>query len=301
MNTKNSKSTKNTRPKNKRDYKEKEDDIYRNLNSQKNEKVAQKKATTSKRTSSKKIRKMKPKKTVNKFARAVTLIIILGIICIFIAFSPIFNITYIEVINNNNISQEKIESVSGISLDTNIFRINSSEVKNNLKMYLENVNIKRSFPNKIILDVKERTAKCLIEFAGGYIQVDSQGYMIEAVKEKEDLPVLIGISTKLEDIAVGKRLIEEDLKKLETVMKIIEISKSNDIYSLITKIDISKADDYKLILESEQKIVYLGDCSNLPTRILYLCSILEKKKGIEGEIFINGNLDTDRVYFTPKI
>jgi hypothetical protein len=50
-------------------------------------------------------------------------------------------------------------------------------------------------------------------------------------------------------------------------------------------------------LDSEGKTVYLGDCKDINTRILYLKAILEKESGNSGEVFINADLDTGYVYF----
>ena len=47
--------------------------------------------------------------------------------------------------------------------------------------------------------------------------------------------------------------------------------------------------------------INLGSCSDLNTRILYMKDIIEKEKGIKGEVFINGNLTEDRVFFRESV
>ena len=56
-----------------------------------------------------------------------------------------------------------------------------------------------------------------------------------------------------------------------------------------------------MYFDSEQKIAYLGDCSDLETRMLYLAAILEKEKGNPGEIFVNINLNTDDAFFRESV
>ena len=68
-----------------------------------------------------------------------------------------------------------------------------------------------------------------------------------------------------------------------------------------SKIDISDCKNYTLYLESEKKTVYLGDCSDLNTRILYVKAIIEQESGIAGEIFVNVDLNDDNVFFREKI
>ena len=59
--------------------------------------------------------------------------------------------------------------------------------------------------------------------------------------------------------------------------------------------------DYKLFFDTEQKEAYLGDCSDLETRMLYLTAILRSESGKPGEIFVNMNLNQDNVFFRESV
>lgn len=87
---------------------------------------------------------------------------------------------------------------------------------------------------------------------------------------------------------------------METIIKIVETANLNEIGQYITKIDISDEKNYTLILETIQKTVYLGDCSDLNTRMLYLNGIIEYYKDVPGEIFIDMDLNTENAYFREK-
>lgn len=232
---------------------------------------------------------------------------LLGIIFIIIAFcllsSNIFNIKTITVVGNKKLSNEEIISLSRIQKYTNLFKINKLQSMENIKenAYIEEVNIKRKFPAEIQIEVKERIPKYMLQFADSYVYINSQGYMLEISNEKLEVPILIGITTDLSNIQAGNRLNEEDLKKMNMVIHIFETANSNEIGHLITKIDISDDKNYTLILETEGKTVYLGDCTELNTRILYLKSILELEKGVSGELFLNEDLNDQKVHFKPSI
>ena len=88
---------------------------------------------------------------------------------------------------------------------------------------------------------------------------------------------------------------------INTIIKIVETAVAHDIDNLITKIDISEERNYTLILEKEGKTVYLGDATNLNTRMIYLSGILSREKGVPGEIFLNMNLNTEDAFFREKI
>lgn len=88
---------------------------------------------------------------------------------------------------------------------------------------------------------------------------------------------------------------------MDKIIKIVETAAVHDIDSLITKIDISDDRNYTLILETEGKTAYLGEATDLNTRMIYLSGILSREKGVAGEIFLNMNLNTEDAYFREKI
>ena len=248
----------------------------------------------------KKIKKKQFRLKILKYSALVILII--GVI-VFAMVSPIFNITNITVTGNNKLTVDEVISLSRIENNENIFRISKNNVIKNIKQnaYVNKVEIHKKYPNSIQINIEERVSNFLLQFGNGYVYINNQGYMLEISSEKLELPIIIGFSTPQEDLVAGNRLIQEDLEKLETVIRIISSAQSNGIANLITSIDISDSNNYTLYLESEKKTVYLGDCSNLGTRILYLIGILENEKDHEGEIFINMNLNTDYPFFREKV
>ena len=217
--------------------------------------------------------------------------------------SPLFNIQTINVLNNDKISTEKILSLAGIELGENTYKINKKLIKDNVKQnaYIESISITRKLPNILNITVKEREATYMLEIGAGYAYINNQGYILEINSQKINTPIITGITTIVEDVKEGNRLYVQDLEKLGKVLEIYESAATNQINDLITKIDISNKQDYILLLEQEQKKVHLGDCSDIDTRILYLKEILELEKGKSGEVFINGDLSKDRVFFRENI
>ena len=177
-------------------------------------------------------------------------------------------------------------------------RLTREKIKENA--YIENVEITKKIPSTVEIKVEEREAKYMLQFADSYVYINNQGYMLEISNEKLDIPILIGFTTDLSNIKAGNRINVADLNKMNMVIKIYETAKSNGLGNLITKIDISNEKNYTIILEKEGKTVYLGDCSELNTRILYLKSILETSQGKSGELFLNVDLNSQEAYFRPS-
>ena len=280
--------------------------VKKNINKKSKENVKQ----SSKKNRIKKPRKLseeqiKRRRFILKLVKWISLsLIIIGII-ICIMLSPLFNIKKIEVKNNNKISYEQIVSLSSIQINDNTFKYSKSDIKNKIKenSYIEEVKVKRLLPDVFQIEVKERTAKLMLLFGNAYVYINSQGYILEISNENINLPIIKGYKTEEKDIVPGKRLCNEDLDKLSVVLKIIEFSQSEQILDKITGIDIEDEDDYKIIMENEQKIAHLGNCSMLEERILWVKTILNEIKDLPGDIFVNMNLNSERVepFFRERV
>ena len=176
----------------------------------------------------------KRKKRNKRIKFILKLVILIGLIVgsiVFALTSPIFNIKDIQVTNNNAISGETIISLSGLSKDQNIFKFKTSDVINKIKEnpYIEEVKVNRKFPSTVQIEVKERTATYSVDFLGKYAYINNQGYILEISEDKKGMPVIQGISTKEDQVVPNNRLNNEDLEKLEDVIKIMNASKENGL------------------------------------------------------------------------
>ena len=247
----------------------------------------------------------KRRKRIFKIIKWLMLIaIIIGGI-IFAMLSPIFNITNIEVVGNAKISSDTIISLSGLNINQNIFNFRTSDVVENIKQnaYIDKVEIDRNLPDELKITVTEREPTYMFTFGNAYVYINNQGYILEITSEKGNFPMITGYQTPEEQIIEGNRLCTDDLQRLEDVLRIMEAARSVDggVDKLITQIDISDKSNYILTLEKEKKQVYLGDASNLGTKMLWINKLLEEEKDNEGIIFINVDLINSEPYFRRKV
>lgn len=249
----------------------------------------------------------KRNRLIKRIKRIVKFVLLLGIIIgaiVFATCSPIFNITDIEVLNNNRVSSDTIISLSGIQTNENIFRFIATKAINNTKQnaYIEEVKIKRVLPSKVQIEVTEREPKFSVPVLGEFAYISTQGYILEIAQNELNLPVIYGLQTAEENILVGNRIIEDDLRSLETILKIMSAMNDVGLYDKVTNIDISDKNDYSIYMQEEKKTIHLGDASNLSNKMLYVVTIIEQEKDIEGDIFANGDLNSSfKVYFREKL
>lgn len=226
-------------------------------------------------------------------------IIILAMIIgagIYALLSPIFNIKNISVLGNTKISADEIISLSEVQLEQNMFQYQKSDIIKNIKKnaYIDMVKINRKIPDKIEIVVTERKPSFLLQFANAYAYISNQGYILEISTKKLELPILIGCETEQENIQAGYRLCTEDLQKLGDVLKIIEAATSNKLAKFITSIDVTDNENYILTLKEKKKVVYLGDTSNLSTKMLWILKVNEEEGNVQGDIILNMNLNDER-------
>lgn len=269
-------------------------------NVQKQRKQKSNKVNKNKLSKEQEIKKINRKRFI--FSLVLLLVILLACIIYFLT-TPIFNIINIEVTGNKKISADTYISLTQIQLNsTNIFAITKGNITKNIKQnaYVESVEVKRKLPNVLQINVTEREVAYQAKYNDQFIYIDKQGYILEINEEKQDIIKIDGLSTIQEAINVGQRLNNEDLNKLDTILKIVNYCNYNSIENEIQTIDATDTSNYTIYFSKYGQVAYLGDASNLSERILWLKTILEKENGNEGEIFINGNINENKVYFKAK-
>jgi len=261
---------------------------------------------TKKNKPKKTTKKPAKKKTKNKNAKKVKLLKWTSLIVLIISailvllFSDLFNIKKIEVINNNRISSQEIINLSTLKVEENMFKTFNKTIEEAIKSnpYIENVKISKKLNGTVVLDITERVATFIIELNNGYAYINNQGYILELSAIKLDVPKIIGLSTQTENIVTGNRLNVEDLKKLDTIIQIMQTAESRDLSKIITEIDITDNTNYILNLETEQKIIYFGDSSKINEKMLWIEYTVNENKGIEGILFVN---NIEKPYFRSKV
>ena len=237
------------------------------------------------------------------FKIGATVIIIVIAIFVFLK-SPFFNIEEINVKIDHNtmLTESEIKELSNIVVGQNMFSINKKKSIENIETnsYVESVKIKRKVPNKLEIEVVERTIAFQFEINGAYAYIDNCGVVIDQKSEKKDCITIAGYKTV--DIITGNKLNDEDIQGLSDVMIIIQEAKNNDIIDDITKIDISNHDDYLVYFENSGKFAHIGDITSINDKMTRVAKILKVEENVEGEIFVNVDFNGGKYpYFREKV
>ena len=279
-----------------------------NKNKVQNKSIGQAKNKIQNQKLSKPITKEKAIKKINRRKTIISVVILFFIVIIggiYFLTTPVFNVASIEVTGNNKNSIDTYISLSEINInETNIFAFSGSDIEKRLKNnpYVEAVKVKKVLPNILELHVTERTLAYQVKYLNSYIYLNDQGYILEINEEKQNVPTIEGISSIQENIQPGQRLKNEDLLKLDTILKIVNYLKYNNISE--SKLTLIKAEDitnYILEFKEDNKTVYIGDSSSITEKMTAVTQILEAEKGKKGKIYANEDaLKRNRIYFREE-
>ena len=95
--------------------------------------------------------------------------------------SPLFNLSEVQVLNNEKLSSESIVSLSELNIGENIYKVTKRKLVNKIKQnaYVESVKVERKLPNRIAITIKERKTTFMLEYANSYVYINNQGYILE--------------------------------------------------------------------------------------------------------------------------
>lgn len=269
---------------------------------EKNEKTNHRKKVKRKLT----IKEIKRKQRANKTIRITILIFIAIGAVLLLLLSPIFNVKEVRIEGNEKVSKQEILSLIKIGKDTNIFKASDNYIKEKLKqnayINIDETTTRKILPEIIEINIKERSIEFQLEFGSSFAYIDKLGNIMEiSSKSIENTIKLLGYETSNDNIKPGSKLDEKDISKINDIIQINNTAKNYGIQDKITSINIKDSDDYVMYLENEKKTVHLGNNNALETKMLYTKAILEREKDIEGEIFVNMDLNKKNAYFKQNV
>ena len=133
----------------------------------------------------------------------------------------------------------------------------------------------------------------------GVLDVLSFDDQVVVVETELGLLTVKGENIRINKLSIdtSEVIVEGEISYLAYSDKETEKTKGN----LISKINIQDKQNYTIISEQEKKTIYLGDASDLSNKMLHVKAILIEEKGVEGEIFVNQDLNKHNAFFRQKI
>jgi cell division protein FtsQ len=113
---------------------------------------------------------------------------------------PYFQIKQISVRGLRELTEKDVLASAGIKPAQNLLAINTDAVirRVSANQWVENVSIGRELPDKLVLEVKERTPLALIKKGNDFCLMDAEGFVFKKLGKSDevDLPVITGNDEK---------------------------------------------------------------------------------------------------------
>ena len=138
----------------------------------------------------------------------------------FLISRPYFQIKEISVRGLRELTEKDVLASAGIKPAQNLLAINTDAVIRRISanQWVENVYVGRELPNKLVLEVKERTPLALVKQDSDLCLMDAEGFVFKKLGKSDevDLPIITGVDEKGE---IKSPLLLSTLNLLKTVSK----------------------------------------------------------------------------------
>jgi len=223
--------------------------------------------------------KLKQRKAVNK----ITILLMLGLLVagalfgaryFLVNFSG-FNVTRVSVVNAKGEPLENPEGIFRLEDELNLFSLDMQRIAQDIKAsrpQLQDVLIRKQFPGKLLIIVKERQPIAVIASRNSYL-VDEEAFVLPFKSKYRDLPEIIGIRPRQIKIYTQTN----SLRVSRALNLLTELKRAN-VYPAyrISRVNVRKYSDVTFYLEDDVE-VKMGD-GDFQRKAVLLNGILSQLK-----------------------
>jgi cell division protein FtsQ len=206
-----------------------------------------------------------------------------------LALTVFFNVETIEVRGNSRYSSEQIIENSGISIGDNLLLMNKfksvERIKENL-IYVGDVVIRRSFPDTIVITVKEIAVAAAFRADSAYWLCDDGGMLLELSQTPpEGAAVVTG--AELDEPEPGELFAAKDDTKQQPLEELFAALKNNSLFGSVRSIDITRIYDIQINYLDRYDVVF-GKSGELDERCAKLRALIPQ---LEAQGNAGGKID----------
>lgn len=227
------------------------------------------------------------------------IIILLFFLCIYVfLFSGKFYVKETRFLGQIDFDEKEIIRISEIDLKKNIYLVDIKKAKENIlkNPYIEDVVIKRKFPETLVFSVRQRIESATVPFSGGYAVIDGKGIVLRILQSQDNIKRPLISKVEIENVKIGEQIKFKDTEKSHNFLEIISSASTLDMLINISYIDLEDFSNIKMATNAGIDIL-IGDMDNLSYKLKILNKILID---LQAKAVINGvvdmRYDTDPFY-----
>jgi len=207
--------------------------------------------------------------------------------------APYFLIKATSIRGCRELTEKDVLALADLKSSQTIFSVNMEAMARRIvsQPWVKNVAIGREFPNRLVVEIQERTALALCKRGEDFYLFDKDGVFFKKLEtgDEVDVPVLTGYYQ-------GERLNKELFDKTMLLMKTLAVSKSFPALNAVSEINASDVSGLSLYTENGFCLkLGFGNYENKLKRLLPVITALNKKDMKQGLLNIDLR-DTSKIY-----
>ena len=231
----------------------------------------------------KKQRKAAKRRKLTPFLFVVSVFILAA--AVYLCLTMLFNVDRVKIEGNTIYEEMDLIKTSAIEKGENLFEVDTAYAENKLYSvysYIEEVEVKRSFPNAVTITIVEATPFSVIEEADGYTLVSAGGKVLERGLEEVPKGMLSvrGVSTVTNT--------EDNTKRMELMNKIIGTMQELEMNDYVF-LDLTDTLEITMIYDNRVKI-NLGNELELPYKLQFADNVVSEKLSKTGYQLVDASV-----------
>ncbi|RDY25725.1 cell division protein FtsQ [Romboutsia weinsteinii] len=157
--------------------------------------------------------------------------------------SSMFDSKEVELVGNKELTKEEVIKILNISSNKNIFQYNINKMEKKLleHNYIETVDIKRKFPDKLSITIKEKKEVAILSNKNNYCYIDSNGEFLKKIQEVEDKNKVIVTDIEY-NIDKNNKISFKDEENKKRLLYLLNDLQDKKIYDRIANINFQNDD-----------------------------------------------------------
>ncbi len=217
-----------------------------------------------------------------------TLIAVLVMLTVaaFFVHDQVFKIRDVDIRSVQNISQEEVMRLSGITANTSYFGLNEEKIRAGIESnrYLRFESMEKVWPNGVILNIQERQPCINVLNAGIQYVVASDGMVLESYASlRLDNGCIKTTGLSIRDIRVGSQIVCYNSEQLDAMLDIAAELDAQGCMDEIAEINLSMLDSIYLVT-TDSYVANIGDAQELRPKIGTVRAVVAelRSRGLKG-------------------
>lgn len=228
-------------------------------------------------------RKAAKRRKLTPFLFVVSVFIIAA--AVYLCLTMLFNVDRVKIEGNTIYDEADLIKTSGIEKGDNLFEVDIAFAENKLYSvysYIEEVEVKRSFPNAVTVTITEAVPFSVIEEADGYTLVSAGGKVLERGLEEvpEGMLSVRGVSTVTNS--------EDNTKRKDLMIKVIGAMQKLEMEDYVF-LDLSDTLEITMIYDNRVK-VQLGNELEIEYKLQFVDSVISEKLSKVGYQLVDASV-----------